>query len=344
MLNSSVVEGASDGLVRVYAHCARNRSGVALVFINMRPRPVALVLPAAMAAAARDEYHLSAASLSSKTMLLNGKPLELVDGQLPPMPPKAMPAGGSAPLQLAGYTYGFAVVHSTESLGVCATSVVKTDDDSSSPRNILLVDHGAACDGSTVDTAAFRSAFSAAAAAVRGGASAVVVRVPRGKLCITAPFNISANKTTLYLEAGSTVKASDDPALWPRTAVHPWPTYGPSRTLSCFIGMFSVHGSGIAGPGAIDMNGEAWHGGKLDPKNDFLDLPHFLLVYNSSDVLLRGARLLNGACWNLHLLYSTRCTIDRLRIETPFKGTDGIDVDSSTHVTIANTYISNGDE
>ena len=207
-----------------------------------------------------------------------------------------------------------------------------------------LVDHGAACDGSTVDTAAFRSAFSAAAAAVRGGASAVVVRVPRGKQCLTAPFNISVNRTTLYLEAGSTVKASDDPTLRPRTAVHPWPTYGPSRTLSCFIGMFSVHGSGIAGPGAIDMNGEAWHGGKLDPKNDFLDLPHFLLVYNSSDVLLRGARLLNGACWNLHLLYSTRCTIDRLRIETPFKGTDGIDVDSSTHVTIANTYISNGDE
>jgi len=92
------------------------------------------------------------------------------------------------------------------------------------------------------------------------------------------------------------------------------------------------------------MNGKAWHGGRLDPKNDYKNLPHFVIVHNSTDIVLQDATFRNGACWNLHLLYSTRCTIDRIRIETPFKGTDGIDVDSSTHVTISNSFISNGDD
>ena len=209
--------------------------------------------------------------------------------------------------------------------------------------NISLLDHAAACDGTTPDTAALRQAFAAAEVAVRGGASAVAVRVPAGRTCITGPFNISANHTILYLEAGSTVKASDDPALWREAGVS-WPTYGPARTLSGFVGLCSVTGSGIGGPGSLDMNGKAWHGGRLDPKNDYKNLPHFVIVHNSTDIVLQDATFRNGACWNLHLLYSTRCTIDRIRIETPFKGTDGIDVDSSTHVTISNSFISNGDD
>eukprot|EP01051_Picozoa_sp_SAG22_P016270 SAG22_NODE_2267_length_2763_cov_3.832584_5_plen_300_part_01 len=212
-----------------------------------------------------------------------------------------------------------------------------------SPVHISLLDHGAACDGTTPDTAALGKAFAAAEAAVRRGASAAAVRVPRRRTCVTGPFKITANHTTLYLEAGSTLRASDDPALWTNSSVSR-PTYGPARTLSGFVGLSSVTGSGIGGPGSLDMNGKAWHGGRLDPKNDYKNLPHFVIVHNSTDIVLQSATFLNGACWNIHLLYSTWCTIDRIRIETPFKGTDDIDVDSSTHVAISNSFISNGDD
>ena len=218
---------------------------------------------------------------------------------------------------------------------------LKTDE----VQDISLLDHGAVCDGVHADTAAFRSALAAAGAAVRGGGGGggnAVVRVPGQRTCVTGPFNITSDRTTLYLEAGSVVKASDDPALWP--AGHPLPTFGPRALFSAFVGFYSVNGSGIDGTGSLDMNGQAWHGGRLDPKNDYKNLPHFVMVHGSAHVRIRGVSLLNGANWNVHLVYSTHCSVDGISIITPFKGTDGVDVDSSTHIVVKNSFISNGDD
>ena len=92
------------------------------------------------------------------------------------------------------------------------------------------------------------------------------------------------------------------------------------------------------------MNGAAWHGGRLDPKNDYKNLPKFVTVHSSEDVSLSGVSFINGTNWNIHIVYSTRCSVDGVRIVTPFKGTDGIDVDSSTHVIVENVIVSNGDD
>ena len=43
-------------------------------------------------------------------------------------------------------------------------------------------------------------------------------------------------------------------------------------------------------------------------------------------------------------MYSTRCSVDGVRIVTPFKGTDGVDIDSSTEISVLNTFVSNGDD
>ena len=211
-------------------------------------------------------------------------------------------------------------------------------------HTIALLDHGAACDGRTPDTAAFRSAFAAAGASIHAGSrlDTAEVRTPGNRTCLTGPFNITSNYTTLFLEAGSTIKASDDPALWPRG--WPLPTFGPPYLFSSFVGLYSVRGSGISGEGSLDMNGAAWHGGRLDPKNDYKNLPKFLTVHSSADVHIQGVSLLNGANWNIHLVYSTRCSVDGVRIVTPFKGTDGIDIDSSTHIEVTDVFVSNGDD
>jgi hypothetical protein len=207
---------------------------------------------------------------------------------------------------------------------------------------IALLDHGAACDGVRSDTEAFVSALAAAGAAVSAGAELVEVHVPSHRTCLTGPFNITSNSTTLFLEEGSTVKAADDPSLWPRG--WPLPTFGPHELFSSFVGLYSVRGSGVAGPGSLDMNGGAWHGGRLDPRNDYKNLPKFLTVHDCADVHIRGVSLLNGANWNIHLVFSTNCSVDGVRIVTPFKGTDGIDVDSSTHIQITNVFVHNGDD
>eukprot|EP01047_Picozoa_sp_COSAG01_P006654 COSAG01_NODE_244_length_20489_cov_21.366748_3_plen_1243_part_00 len=207
---------------------------------------------------------------------------------------------------------------------------------------IALLDHGAACDGVRTDTEAFVSALAAAGAAVSAGAELVEVHVPSHRTCLTGPFNITSNSTTLFLEEGSTVKAADDPSLWPRG--WPLPTFGPHELFSSFVGLYSVRGSGVAGPGSLDMNGGAWHGGRLDPRNDYKNLPKFLTVHDCADVHIRGVSLLNGANWNIHLVFSTNCSVDGVRIVTPFKGTDGIDVDSSTHIQITNVFVHNGDD
>lgn len=158
--------------------------------------------------------------------------------------------------------------------------------------NISIIDHGAVCDGVTPDTHALGSAFAAASAAVHAGAETVVVRVPADHTCLTGPFNLTSNRTILYLELNSTLRALDDEALWPQG--YPLPTYGPDRLFSGFVGLYNVMHSGITGPGSLDMNGHAWHGGRLDKKNDYKNLPHFVIVHGSSDILLQDVTLLNG--------------------------------------------------
>jgi hypothetical protein len=86
---------AAPGL-RLYAHCLRGRpGGVALVAINLdREKPAALDL--SMAA---ERYSLTADELQSRTVKLNGRPLNLTaDDELPALTPVRTPRG---PLALA---------------------------------------------------------------------------------------------------------------------------------------------------------------------------------------------------------------------------------------------------
>ena len=78
-------------------------------------------LPTALANAPRYEWHLTASSLSSKTILLNGKQLELTnENALPEMPPVS---GGTAEVALEGYSYGFVLVEdSRQAYAACHQS------------------------------------------------------------------------------------------------------------------------------------------------------------------------------------------------------------------------------
>jgi heparanase 1 len=80
--------------MHVYAHCLRGvPGGVAVLVLNTdRNKAGSLTLPAAA-----DRYTLTSASLTDKTVSLNGTPLQLgPNDALPPMAAQAMPVGESA--------------------------------------------------------------------------------------------------------------------------------------------------------------------------------------------------------------------------------------------------------
>lgn len=73
-----------------------------------------------------------------------------------------------------------------------------------------------------------------------------------------------------------------------------------------------------------------------------------LLIQNSSDVELKDITIKNSCFWTVHVLYSTRITVDGITISNNEKGfqpnTDGIDVDSSTWVLVQNCDIDTNDD
>lgn len=73
-----------------------------------------------------------------------------------------------------------------------------------------------------------------------------------------------------------------------------------------------------------------------------------ILVSRSSDVTIKDLNIFQAGFWTVQLLYSDYCTVDGLTIRNNIVGkgpsTDGIDVDSSTHVLVQNSDIDCNDD
>jgi heparanase len=80
--------GASRPDIHFYAHCLRDRrGGVALLVLNLSDLPAALAIDGARGAS----YSLTASSLQSQSVLLNGQPLAVTaDGKLPDLAGKPL--------------------------------------------------------------------------------------------------------------------------------------------------------------------------------------------------------------------------------------------------------------
>jgi len=75
--------------------------------------------------------------------------------------------------------------------------------------------------------------------------------------------------------------------------------------------------------------------------------PEALVLFNySSNIFIHNIQLQNSSFWNLHILSSHNVTVDSLNIygDERFPNNDGIDPDSSTDVTIRNTYVDVADD
>ena len=211
-------------------------------------------------------------------------------------------------------------------------------------------DYGAKGDGQTVDTAAIQKTINQAA--VRGG---TVVLKP-GVYLSGALFLKSG--TRLRVDEGVTIRGVQDLAAYPEAPTRiagieiTWP--------SALINIYEQKNVQILGKGTIDGQGKYWWDSywklrrEYEPKglrwaSDYdAKRVRLIQVYKSSDVELHGVRLERSGFWTVQLCYSTDVIVEGVTIRNNIGGrgpsTDGIDVDSSSHVRIENCDIECNDD
>lgn len=204
-----------------------------------------------------------------------------------------------------------------------------------------ILDYGARGDGKTDDAAALQTAIDRCSEA--GGGT---VLVPAGHTFLCGPFRL-ASFVELHLEPNSCLLASPDEKAYTQSA------FRENRGE----GMMWISGKdlkqvSITGTGTIDGNGVAFMGKELEdsyelkPVTDFDPRPHVLTLVNVEKVVIRDVTIRNSAYWTVHLIGCHDALVDGISLLNNLKirNGDGIDVDHSRKVRIANCFIESGDD
>jgi polygalacturonase len=251
--------------------------------------------------------------------------------------------------------------------GWCGGTIAQTPA-SESRAFFNIVDYGARTDGSASSTEAFRRAIEAAQKA--GGGT---VYVPAGNFS-TGPIQMVSN-LTLFFDAGAIVR-------FPATALPLTPGRQQGIETPTPIPLIGGHGLEnvtVMGRGVLTTNNADWmrlharalrsvadagsaNGANWEHLLQALEAqkpisdeeyraaaselrPSFVRFMNSKNIRIDGLRFIGSSMWTIHLLYSENAVIENLVIETyPGVHADGIVVDSSRFVKLANNYIDAGDD
>ena len=201
---------------------------------------------------------------------------------------------------------------------------------------------GAKGDGKTLDTEAIQKALDEC-----GSAGGGIVRLAAGTY-LSKPISLRS-KTTLQLDEGAKLKATDDPQDFLR----------PGRTLEKVTGsgdfMAFVNGKNltdiaIAGKGIIDGSGVRWwipaeearrkKPGYTSPR------PRMILLEGCKNVKITGVTLVNSPSFHLVPKRCENVVIEGVTIRAPSiaPNTDAIDPSESRHVRISKCIIDVGDD
>ncbi|MFU8851190.1 glycosyl hydrolase family 28 protein [Micromonospora sp. SL1-18] len=195
-----------------------------------------------------------------------------------------------------------------------------------------VVDLGVDPAGDSVQTAQIQQAIDTVAG--QGGGT---VYFPPGRY-LTGTLAMRS-QVTLYLADGAVIQGTSNPADYPvdpgRTEVG---TDGRIMTFSRLIYFDNVQNAGIAGRGVIDGDGK-----KLRQAGRAANL---IRVVNSSNVQISNVVLRDSAAWNTHILNSRNVLVNNVRIinDMTNPNTDGVDVDSSSKVTVDRLFAYTGDD
>ncbi|KAF2924772.1 hypothetical protein DAI22_06g003900 [Oryza sativa Japonica Group] len=210
-----------------------------------------------------------------------------------------------------------------------------------------LTDFGGVGDGTTSNTAAFKSAVDHLSQYSGEGGGGAMLYVPAGKW-LTGPFNLTSH-FTLFLHSDAVILGSQDMGEWP--IIDPLPSYGRGRDkaggrYASLIGGSNLTDVVITGAnGTIDGQGAMWwskfHSNKLKYTRGYL-----IEVMHSDTVVISNVTLVNSPAWNIHPVYSSNIVVQGVTILAPTHSpnTDGINPDSCSHVRIEDCYIVSGDD
>lgn len=211
--------------------------------------------------------------------------------------------------------------------------------------------YGAKGDGKTINTSAIQRAIDAAEKAGHG-----TVVVPPGVYLTGAIFLKSG--VNLDVEKGAIIRGvqilADYPEMWTRVAgiEMTWP--------AALVNVYEQSGVRIYGQGIIDGNGKFWWDKYWRMRRVYdaeglrwavdydCQRPRLIQIYKSSHVTLQGLRLERSGFWTVHICFSTQVVVNGITIRNNIGGrgpsTDGIDIDSSTHVLVEHCDISDNDD
>ncbi len=261
------------------------------------------------------------------------------------------------PLFIAGC--GFAGLTSKSPLVNKLEGIFYAEDFAALPDQTFdAADYGAVGDSTTLNTTAIQDAIDAAAEA--GGGQ---VTLPPG-IYLSGALFLKSN-VELHLDEGVTIRAIQDDSHYPERPTRiagfemEWP--------SALINVYEQQNVRITGQGTIDGNGKYWwdkfwgdpprSGGMwvdYERRNVRWAVDYDckrvrpVVVYKSSDVLLKDFTVLRAGFWTISLTYSERVHVDGLTIRNNIGGygpsSDGINSDSSSDILVENCDIDCNDD
>lgn len=210
--------------------------------------------------------------------------------------------------------------------------------------NIFNVLHyGAKGDGKTDDAKAIQQAIDAC---TKSGGGQVLF--PTGHTFMAGPIELKSN-VEMHLQVGATLLANPDESIYKLSAFKENRGEG-----MMWIWCKDIENLSISGRGTIDGNGIAFMGKELedsyelktlaDPKFD--PRPHVLTLIGVNHLSIRDVTIRQGAYWTVHLVGCYDALIEGISLTNNLKirNGDGIDLDHSKKVRIANCFIESGDD
>ncbi len=204
-----------------------------------------------------------------------------------------------------------------------------------------VIDFGAKGNGIDNDATAIQAAIDACSQ--EGGG---VVLLPRNHVYVSGPLELKSY-VDLHLEATAVLKAHLDEGIYHLSAFGKnegegmmWIYANHAEDIS-ITGKGTIHGNGIAFMGA-----ELEDSYELKPVTTFDPRPHVLTLTDVKNLTIRDVTIKEGAYWTVHLIGCDRAVIDGINLLNNLKirNGDGIDLDHSRNVRIANCYITSGDD
>lgn len=195
-------------------------------------------------------------------------------------------------------------------------------------------DFGATGDGKTLDTAALQKAFDAS------GKEGGVVLLPPG-VYLSEPIKIR-NHTTLRIEPGATLKATDDPAAFART--------DKPGEFNHFLTGKDIENITIEGGGVIDGSGERWwipaEEARQEKSGYTLPRPNLIVLTRVKNLTVRNVTIQNSPKFHFVPTECDGVLVEDCTFLAPERApnTDAIDPSMCRNVTVRGCTIDVGDD